>query len=359
MLRKLPKTLLEFQHMFPNETACADYVRSMRWPDGFFCPSCGDTKYRAVANRSWLYECHGCGKQTSITAGTIMHATKLPLTHWFWGAYLAATHSNGISALQLHKQLGLGSYKSAWLMLAKLRRAMVDPDRSKLSGVVEVDEIFIVFRTKNDPDVNTQGRSPVGKMFVAVAVEVTEYTNKKGETKTRPGRIRIEPLEEINRPSLHGFIRRNIEPGSAISTDKNAAYKGVKEYFLKQEKSGASDDVLFWTNRVASLLKTLALGTYHGYRRRYIRRYLEEFVFRFNRRKARPAIFHIILGLAVKTPPATLKMIRADRLDRKDAVVSLPNPLPGKLPTSMLDNLKRRHYRNRGFLPPEDHDDYE
>jgi len=288
-----------------------------------------------------------------------MHARKLPLTHWFWGAYLAATHSNGISALQLHKQLRLGSYKSAWLMLAKLRRAMVDPDRSKLNGVAEVDEVFIPFRSKNDPEVNTQGRSPVGEMFVAVAVEVTEFVNKNGEVKSRPGRIRIEPIAEINRTTLHGFIRRNIEPGSAICTDKNTAYKGMKEYYLKQSIAGSGGYVMFWTNRVASLLKTLALGTYHGYRRRYIRRYLDEFVFRFNRRKSRPAIFHMILGLAVKVPPATLKIIRSDPLDRKDAVVSLPNPPAGKPPSSMLDALKRRPYRNRGFLMPGDHDDYE
>ena len=135
-----PRSLIEFQQRFLDEAACVAYLAAARWPQGFVCPSCGTGKAWRLQTKPWTWECAGCGKQTSVTAGTIMHHSKLPLTLWFWAAYLMATHSNGISALQLQRQLGLGSYKSAWLLCAKLRRSMVAGDRSPLAGLVEVDE---------------------------------------------------------------------------------------------------------------------------------------------------------------------------------------------------------------------------
>jgi hypothetical protein len=127
------------------------------------------------------------GGRPSVTAGTIMHASKLPLTTWFWAAFLMATHSNGISALQLQSQLGLGSYRTAWMLCAKLRRAMVDPQREPLSGVVEADETIIPFRTKNDPVVVPAGRSGVGKMLVAGAVEVDGGSPRRARLKVIEG----------------------------------------------------------------------------------------------------------------------------------------------------------------------------
>ena len=114
-----PRSLLEFQQRFPDERACADYLIETRWPDGFICPNCGSARAWALETKAFTFECAGCHKQTSVTAGTIMHGSKLSLTIWFWAAYLMASHSNGISALQLQKQLGLGSYKSAWFLAAK------------------------------------------------------------------------------------------------------------------------------------------------------------------------------------------------------------------------------------------------
>ena len=122
-----PRSLIEFQQHFPDEAACVEYLFAARWPAGFACPGCGSSKAWALHTKAWTWECAGCGKQTSVTAGTIMHHSKLPLTTWFWAAYLMATHSNGISALQLQRQLALGSYKTAWLLCAKLRRSMVAP----------------------------------------------------------------------------------------------------------------------------------------------------------------------------------------------------------------------------------------
>ena len=124
------KSLTEFQNLFPDEDACATWLFELRWPDGFECPACGHKECCALRTRKWTYQCKSCQKQTSVRAGTLMHASNLPLTTWFWAAYLVATHSNGISGFQLQKQLGLGSYRTAWLLLGKLRSLMVDPGRN-------------------------------------------------------------------------------------------------------------------------------------------------------------------------------------------------------------------------------------
>ena len=132
------RTLAEFQKEFPDEARCAGFLFARRWPDGFVCPACGRTRAVALKSRPRLLECLDCGRQTSLTAGTAMHRSKLPLTMWFWAAHLMATHSNGMSARQLEDQLGV-TYKTAWLLAQKLRRSMVDPDRDLLEGVVEVE----------------------------------------------------------------------------------------------------------------------------------------------------------------------------------------------------------------------------
>ena len=126
----------QFEARFPDNAACAEYLAAARWPDGFVCPACGGGKGWALKTKAFTWECAGCRKQTSVTAGTVMHGSHLPLKVWFTAAHIVTSHSNGISALQLQAQLGLGSYKSAWLLLQKLRHAMVDPDRSLLKGIV-------------------------------------------------------------------------------------------------------------------------------------------------------------------------------------------------------------------------------
>ena len=168
------RSLIEFQQRFGDEAACAQYLVASRWPNGFVCPGCGGGKAWRLETKAWTYECASCGRQTSVTAGTIIHHSKLPLTAWFWAAYLMATHSNGISALQLQRQLAFGSYKTAWLLCAKLRCSMLAPGRSPLAGLVEVDETEIACRSKNDPVTGGGGRSHQGKMLVVGAVEVED-----------------------------------------------------------------------------------------------------------------------------------------------------------------------------------------
>lgn len=206
-----PRSLREFQRQFPDDAACAEYLVSARWPDGFRCPACGKAKAWRLACRGRLtFACAACAKEISVTAGTIMHRSHLPLSIWFWAAYLLATHSNGMSALQLQSELGIGSYKTAWLLAMKLRRAMVAPGRSPLAGLVEVDETGIPFHTKDDPPAGGQGRSHVGKLLVAGAVEIK--SGKKARLTL--GRVRLATITDYRADTLHAFMRDNIAPGS-------------------------------------------------------------------------------------------------------------------------------------------------
>jgi hypothetical protein len=299
-----PRSLIDFQRRFPDEKACAAYLARARWPEGFRCPECGHDKGWELATKAFTFECAGCGKQTSVTAGTIMHGSKLPLTAWFWAAYLMATHSNGISALQLRNQLGLGSYKSAWLLCAKLRRAMVAPGRSPLAGLSEVDETEIPLRTKDDPVAGGGGRSHEGKMLVAGAVEVANGA---------PGRIRLAEITDFSAPSLHGFIAANVASGTTIRTDGWSGYPGAPDVTHDPHVIGpiAAHVVLPWIHRVFANLKTWALGVYHGLRKKHLQSYLDEFVFRFNRRRTRHAAFRSLLGIGVALKPTTYNMLIA------------------------------------------------
>ena len=146
-----------FEARFPDEAACARHLAAMRWPDGFVCPACGHDRGWELKRRRASWECAACGKETSVSAGTVMHRSHLPLKTWFMAIHIVTSHSNGISALQLQAQLGLGSYKSAWLLLHKLRRAMVAPDRSLLEDLVEIDEATLPLRTKQEPPTGGQG----------------------------------------------------------------------------------------------------------------------------------------------------------------------------------------------------------
>lgn len=297
-----PRSLLEFQRQFPDDAACAAYLAEIRWPEGFVCPECGHGKAWRLDSKAWTYECSRCHRQTSVRAGTVMHGSKLSLTIWFWAAYLMATHSNGMSARQLWRQLGLGSYKSAWLLAAKLRRAMVDPNRSPLLGLVEVDETAIAYRTHDDPPAGGRGRSHAGKMLVAGAVEIVGNA---------PGRVRLTPIDDGSAQSLRAVIKANIADGATVKTDGWSGYPGAPGVTHEPHVVGtmAAHIVLPWVHRVFANLKTWALGVYHGLRRAHLKAYLDEFVFRFNRRTSPHAAFRTILSIGMALKPASYKML--------------------------------------------------
>jgi len=299
-----PRSLLEFQRRFADDAACAAYLTAARWPDGFVCPVCGSLKGWGLTTKAWTHECAACHRQTSVTAGTVLHGSKLSLTVWFWAAYLMATHSNGISALQLQKQLGLGSYKSAWLLCAKLRRALVAPGRQPLAGLVEVDETAIPCRARHDPPAGAGGRSGQGKLLIAGAVEV-----RAGG----PARIRLAAIEDFSARCLHAFLKADLAPGATAKTDGWSGYPGAPGVHHEPHVIGpmAAHVVLPWVHRVFANLKIWALGVYHGLRRPHLQAYLDEFVFRFNRRRTRHAAFRTLLGVSLALKPATYNMLIA------------------------------------------------
>ena len=298
----LPRSLPEFEARFPDEAACARWLFERRWPDGFRCPGCGHGKGWELERGTLLVECARCHRQTSVTAGTVLHRSHLPLRTWFLAAWLVATHTNGISARQLGRQLGLGSYKTAWLLLQKLRRAMVGPDREPLAGVVEADETSLRQRRGDDPRPVKRGRSHDGRLLIAGAVEIVG----KG-----PGRVRLAVIEDYSADSLGGFVAGAVAAGSTVVSDGWSGYRDLKD--VKHEPTVIGETpahlVLPWLHRVFANAKRWGLGVYHGLRRRHLQGYLDEFVFRFNRRRTPAAAFERLLGLAVVLQPAPYQML--------------------------------------------------
>jgi transposase-like protein len=304
------RSLDEFREEFPDEESCATFLFRRRWPDGFICPGCGEGRAAALKTRAGLHECLDCGRQTSVTAGTTMHRSKLPLTTWFWAAHLMTTHSNGMSARQLEDQLGV-TYKTAWLLTQKLRRSMVDPNREPLEGVVEVDQAEIPFRVGDaffEP-------GNAGKILVVGAVEVIDRDTNQAMPRrkhakylnTRSGRLRLAAIADNSAASIEAFVRANVKRGTTLLTDGHASYPGLSGYRHDPRIVGAMAGhiVLPWSHRAFSLLKRWALGTYHGLRRKHVDTYLNEFVFRYNRRFYRHVSFETLLGLAARHGPTS------------------------------------------------------
>ncbi len=297
-----PGSLPEFEAQFPDDAACARWLFEKRWPEGFRCPGCGHDKGWELGRGMLLIECARCHHQTSVTAGTALHRSHLPLKLWFLAAWLVATHKNGMSARQLWLQLGLGSYKTAWLLLRKLRRAMVDPEREPLAGLVEVDETSLSFRTQDDPIAARPGRSHEGKLLIAGAVEIVG----KG-----PGRVRLAVIEDYSAGSLGGFVKGAIADASTVVSDGWSGYATLKDVKHDPKVIGpmAAHVLLPWMHRVFANAKRWGLGVYHGLRRKHLQAYLDEFVFRFNRRRTPAAAFERLLGLAVTLGPASYQML--------------------------------------------------
>lgn len=294
-----PRTLDEFQHQFVTDAACLDYLVRVRWPDGFDCPRCESREAWLIRRR--LFRCQRCRTEVSVTAGTVMHSTHLPLRHWFWAAHLMSTLTPGISALQLQRQIGLGSYRTALSLCRRLRRAMVNPLREPLCGVVEVDEAYI-----GGPRRGEVGRGS-SKSLVVVAVE-----NRGDHT----GRVRLASIPDASQASLHGFIRGNVAPGTQVNTDDWDGYKGLAAYGYQHRPRIQGDParaakILPWVHRVIGNLKTWLRGTHHGrVEKRHLQSYLGEFTFRYNRRRSREHAFLTLLILATRPQPQVRPALR-------------------------------------------------
>ncbi len=301
-----PRTIVEFQRRFPDEAACRAYLFASRWPDGFRCPACGSERATPLPKRL-LWQCPACRHQVSVTAGTALHKTRTPIHLWFWAAYLTSTATPGVSALQLQRQLGLKRYETAWMMLHKLRRAMVAPERSPLTGIVEVDEAYV----GGTDSERHGGRDKFGTAaIVIVAVEVRGNGS---------GRLRMEVLGDISADSLCGFVEDNVAQGSTVMTDAWQGYKRLARMgydhqprSLRAERllTGEVPDLLPKAHRIISNLKTWLRGTYRGVSEAQLQVYLDEFVFRFNRRRTPMAAFQTLLGIGARVPPTTYEEIK-------------------------------------------------
>jgi hypothetical protein len=295
-----PMSRTAFNAKFPDNAACARCLFSVRWPEGFVCPACKSRKAWELKTKLYTYECACCAKQTSVTAGTVMHRSKLPLLVWFQAVHIMTSHSNGISAEQAQAQLGLGSYKTAWLLLMKLRRAMADPARSLLSGIVEVDETEVPLRSKHDP-IAGYGIANVGILLIAGAVELSDGGH--------PKRIRLEPLKDKTGPNIRGFVERVVEKGAAVFSDGLASYKKLAQHKHTGKTVGKlpAHVLLPWIHRVFANLKRWLMGTLHGVRKPHLSRYLDEFVFRWNRRRSTASAFSRLLGFAAQGSHASMR----------------------------------------------------
>jgi len=288
-----PKTLLELESRFSSEEACAEYLSALRWPEGWVCPRCSGAD--ALSIRRNRRRCDNCRYEMSVTAGTIFQDSHLPLTIWFRAMWQITSQKNGISALGLQRVLGLGSYKTAWAMLHKLRRAMVRPGRDRLDGVVEVDETYW-----GGEEPGAIGRGTELKVLIIVAAQ---------EDGNGIGRIRLRSIPDATRATLHGFIAQSIVPGSTVRTDGLPAYLSRTGYVHDrqiQSRQEAGEHLLPRVHRVISLLKRWLLGTHQGaIAHAHLDDYLDEFTFRFNRRtsKSRGKLFYRLAQQATQTDP--------------------------------------------------------
>jgi len=274
-----------------------------RWPDGYRCPRCGCAKAYSVKRNS-LLECSTCSYQVSATAGTVMHRSRTLLRDWFCAAYLVTTHTPGFSALQLQRQLGLRRYETAWTMLQKLRRAMVRPDRDRIAAPVEVDETYVGGREEGRRGGRQRDST---KAIVIAAVEV----RGRGS-----GRIRLAMVDDLSATSLVGFVRSVVVPGNVVLTDGWKGYMPLvgEGYDHRPKTQGAGKNaatILPRVHRVFGNLKSWIDGTHHGVSQKHLPHYLNEYVFRFNRRRTPMAAFQSLLGLTSEHGPTTYKMLYA------------------------------------------------
>jgi transposase-like protein len=305
-----PRNLIEFDARFGTEDACREYLFQRRWPDGFRCPRCECQKTWPV--REVLLQCAGCGYQTSVTAGTIFQDTRTPLRLWFQAMWWITTQKNGASALGLQRVLGLKQYQTSWTWLHKLRSAMVRPGRDLLTGRVEVDESYL-----GGLEEGVRGRKAEKNAMIVIAAQ---------EDGMGIGRIRMRRIPDASAESLHPFVKNFIAPGSVVHTDGWRGYAGLDaqgythEVTVLRRKKESASELLPRVHRVVSLLKRWLMGTHQGaVSHKHLDYYLDEFTFRFNRRKSasRGKLFFRLVEQAVTVEPSSYRAIVGRVRDRR------------------------------------------
>lgn len=302
-----PKTMLEFKRRFETEQSCQEYLYQMRWSNGFICPHCHHREYwMSTRGQFQQYRCKHCRSWISATAGTIFQDSRIPLMIWFEAIWQVVSQKHGISALGLQRILGLGEYRTAWIMLHKLRRAMVRPGREHLVGPVQVDETYI-----GGPRPGKRGRGAAGKTLVIIMVE---------DRGNHAGRIRLHKIKNASGHSLIPAIKDSVEPHSEICTDAWEGYNTLTscgyQHRIIRKTAELGDNLLPLVNRITALLKRWLQGTHQGAPRpSHLDYYLDEFVFRFNRRnsQSRGLLFYRLIQQAVNIAPLKAQDIRGGK----------------------------------------------
>ena len=320
-----PKSLPDFQRVFPNEEACRAYLYVARFPNGFVCPYCGwSGKPYLLRNQADMLRCRNCKRNTRLTAGTIMQKSSVPLYTWFWGAFLITSLTPGMSALQFQKMLGINRYEVAFSMLHKLRAAMVRPGRDPIGGEwpVEVDETYVGGTTQGE------GSGRHHKTLVGGIVEVRPRKKAPGPDPNLPsgqrpqhrgghgrsfiaGRLRLQVIPNRKQETLEPFVLANVQPGTKVRTDGWTGYDNLKELGYRHDPETVHDanvkldQHLPMIHIVFGNLDAWLLGTHHGVSPKHLQGYLNEFVFRFNRRFWPMVAFDSVLKIAARVGAPT------------------------------------------------------
>ena len=277
--------IITFSNRFKDEEACREHLFYMRWPDRFICPRCGCVDYYYHSPRE-LCQCKGCNFQVSVTAGTVFHKTRTPLVKWFWAIFLMSRQKSGISARALQKLLDIRSYQTAWLMCHKIRKAMADRDsRYKLAGIIEMDEAFFGGKKSRDEG----GAS--AKTIVAVCIE--SHNNSAGFAAMKI--IDERTSDEL----LKAAVEKIEKESSKLKTDGFSGYKYLdKNGFEVESRKASGKDaslVLPWVHTFISNVKSTIQGIFHGISGKHLQRFLDECVYRFNRRFKENELFDRLL----------------------------------------------------------------
>ena len=344
-----PQTLLEFQRLFPDEAACACHLERMRWPEGFECPSCGvvGDPWR-LRSRPRVVECRHCGHQVSLTAGTVMHRTRQPLLVWFWAAYLVTTQTPGMSALQFQRQIGIRRYETAFQMLHKLRVAMVRPGRDRIGAEwpVEVDETYVGGATQGE------GRGRHHKTLGVGIVEVRPRRKAPGPDPNLPsgqrpqhrgghgrgfiaGRLRLQVIPNRRQETLEPVVMANVQPRTEVRTDGWTGYDNLHKLGYRHNAVSVRGDHaktgqhLPMIHIVFGNLDAWLLGTHHGVSSKHLQGYLNEFVFRFNRRFWPMVTFDSMLKIATRVDAPTYQDLYEDEQTQPNPAESTSPVLTG------------------------------
>jgi ISXO2-like transposase domain/Transposase zinc-ribbon domain len=306
-----PATFADLAELFPDDDACARHLEALRWPDGFRCPRCASSEATRLSTRA-LWECRECRHQTSVTAGTALAHTKVPLRTWFYALWVFARRRKGTSALALQRETGIGCYATALYLLHKVRGVVAEAETAALHGTVEVDEAIIAGK-----NMRPGKRLGLNGAFLLAAVERVEFTDKKGRKRVCAGSARAAVIASTDADTVVDFVEETIQMGATVVSDGGAefervVYAGVDHESHPQHRTAAvSERHLKVVHIFYSNLKTWLVGIFHGVSRKHLPRYLDEYVYRYNRRRVGPPLFAAVVRRLLRAPWSGIVQISA------------------------------------------------